>query len=180
MPAFDSIAKLALQVKVSLNWLATGQGEMLAGQEGRSTEIDAEREYAYIPLYDAEVRAGYGTWSEGARILTRLAFTLHSLRGKGLKPENLSAVRIAGDSNEPELMDGDTVLVDHSRTTAGLDGFYVILLDDHLYAKRLQRQFDGSVAVISANPAYQTMNIPKAQVADLVVGRVVWQGRWLI
>ncbi len=78
------------------------------------------------------------------------------------------------------LSDGDTVLIDHSRNTLEGEAVYVIRLDDHLYAKRLQRHIGGGVAVISTNPAYQTMMVAKENLNELeIVGRVVWAGGWM-
>lgn len=181
MPAFDSVALLAAGKGVSLDWIATGKGEMFLGGASAVATPEPEDRYAYIPLYDARISAGHGMWSEGARVLTQLAFTRYSLRKKGLEPANLSAVQVDGDSMEGLLSDGDTVMVDHSRNALEGEGVYVILLDDHLYAKRLQRQFDGSIQIISENKAYQNMAVPRERLADLqIIGRVVWAGGWMV
>lgn len=178
MPAFNSLALLASAKGVSLDWIASGKGEMFAGCAPDEPGDDV---YAYVPLYDAKISQGHGAWTEGARILTMLAFTRYSLRKKGLTPSNLAAVRVDGDSNEPTMKDGDTVMVDLARNHIQGDGFYVIRLDDLLYAKRLQRQLDGGVMVISANSAYQPIHVPGPHLDRLhIVGRVVWSGGWLI
>lgn len=179
MPAFDSVALLATAKGVSLDWIATGKGEMFVGGTERA-EAEDDQLYSYIPLFDAKCSAGHGAWNDNARILTRLAFTTYSLRKQGLSAANLSAIRVDGDSMEDLLSDGDTVLIDHSRTTLEGEAVYVIRLDDHLYAKRLQRQIGGGVAVISANTAYQMMLVTKEHLDDLeIVGRVVWAGGWI-
>ncbi|MGO0632244.1 S24 family peptidase [Pseudomonas sp. SAR267] len=183
MPAFDSLAALAAARGVSLDWIATGKGEMcLADAEGATGAFSEPNEdYAYIPLYDAYISQGHGAWNEGARILTMLAFTRYSLRKKGLEPKQLAAVRVDGDSNEPELSEGDTVMVDLSRNHFQGEAFYVIRLNDLLYAKRLQREFDGSMSVISANTAYNPVRVPVERLDSLeIVGRVVWAGGWMI
>ncbi len=78
------------------------------------------------------------------------------------------------------LSDGDTVMIDHSRSSLEGEAVYVIRLDDHLYAKRLQRQFDGSIHIISENKAYHDMVVPKERLNDLeILGRVVWAGGWM-
>ncbi|SDI84396.1 Peptidase S24-like [Pseudomonas flavescens] len=142
---------------------------------------DVDDIYAHIPLYDAHISQGHGSWIEGARVLTMLAFTRYSLRKKGLDPATLAAVRVDGDSNEPEISDGDTVMVDLGRNTLQGEAFYVIRLDDLLYAKRLQRLFDGGVKVISANTAYEPMVVPQERLDSLqIIGRVVWAGGWMI
>lgn len=181
MPAFDSVALLASGKGVSLEWIATGKGEMFLEGVSKQPQQDADDVYAYVPLYDARISAGHGSWSAGARILTHLAFTRYSLRKKGLDSSNLSAVQVDGDSMEGLLSDGDTVMVDHSRNTLEGEAVYVICLDDHLYAKRLQKQFDGAVQIISENKAYRDMVVPRDRLADLqIIGRVVWAAGWMV
>lgn len=171
-PTLDRLEQIAQAAGVSAVWLAFGE-------EQKPLVIEDDK-YSYVPLYDARCSAGHGAWTEGARILTRLAFTTYSLRKQGLEPSKLSAIRVDGDSMEGLLSDGDTVLIDHSRNSLEGEAVYVIRLDDHLYAKRLQRQIGGGVAVISANTAYQTMTVTRENLNDLeIVGRVVWAGGWI-
>ncbi|TLP70779.1 helix-turn-helix transcriptional regulator [Pseudomonas nitroreducens] len=187
-PAFDSLAKLAYGNGASLDWIATGQGSMqpngVATTQGAPVaqpEPDEDGAYAFIPLYDARCSAGHGAWNERAKVLTNLAFTRYSLRKKGLNPANLACLRNDGDSMLGLINDDDTVMIDLSRDSLEGEAVYVILLDDHLYAKRLQRQFDGSVLIISHNKDYQPMTVPKDRLAELqIVGRAVWAGGWLI
>lgn len=180
-PTRKVLIALAKSRGVNLLWLATGEGPM-QGEDGQEVITPAEsEEYAYIPLYDACCSAGHGAWNDGCRVLANLAFTRYSLRKKGLEPAQLSAIRVDGDSMEGLLKDGDTVLLDHRRNALEGEAVYVIRLDDHLYAKRLQRQFDGAVHIISQNREYQTMVVPKERLGELViVGRVVWAASWLI
>jgi|SRR3990167_6478636 len=177
-PKVARCVEIAKAVGVDIGWLASGEGEMRPLQSDASQDDD---KYAYIPLYDARISAGHGSWSAGARILTHLAFTRYSLRKKGLDSSNLSAVQVDGDSMEGLLSDGDTVMVDHSRNTLEGEAVYVICLDDHLYAKRLQKQFDGAVQIISENKAYRDMVVPRDRLADLqIIGRVVWAAGWMV
>jgi phage repressor protein C with HTH and peptisase S24 domain len=169
--------EIAKAVGVDVGWLATGEGERV---KGLAAQPPADDKYAYVPLYDARCSAGHGSWSDGAKVLTMLAFTAYSLRKQGLDPAKLSAIRVDGDSMEGLLSDGDTVMIDHARNVLEGEAIYVIRLDDHLYAKRLQRQFDGSIQIISENKAYRDMVVPKEQLNDLeIIGRVVWAGGWI-
>lgn len=137
--------------------------------------------YAYVPLYDARCSAGSGAWNERSRVLVQLSFTRYSLRKKGLAPADLACLRVDGDSMTGLLEDGDTVMIDQRRNTLEGEGVYVVMLDDHLYAKRLQRQFDGSVLIISHNKEYKEMTVPKDRLAELhIIGRAVWAGGWLV
>jgi phage repressor protein C with HTH and peptisase S24 domain len=79
------------------------------------------------------------------------------------------------------IEDEDTVMVDLSQNALGGEGVYVILLNDHLYATLLQREFDGSVLIISYNKEFKDLVVPKNRLAELeIVGRAVWAGGWLI
>lgn len=176
-PKVARCVDIAKAVGVDIGWLASGEGDKL---KGVSVQFDPEDKYAYVPLYDARCSAGNGSWNEGAKVLTMLAFTAYSLRKQGLEPAQLSAIRVDGDSMEGMLSDGDTVMINHARRTLEGEAVYVIRLDDHLYAKRLQRQFDGSIHIISENKAYKDMIVPKQQLNELeIVGRVVWAGGWM-
>lgn len=174
-PSISVAVSLAQAGQVSLDWLILGKG---GGGDDQVAELP---DYAYVPLYDARCSAGHGTWNERSRVLVNLSFTRYSLRKKGLKPDSLACLRVDGDSMLGLLDDGDTVMIDQSRNSLEGEGVYVVLLDDHLYAKRLQRDFDGSVRIISHNREYREIVVPKERLAELqIIGRVVWAGGWMI
>jgi len=173
-PTLDRLALISSAAGVEPEWLAFGGRKSRAQEEPEGME-----DYAFVPLYDAQCSAGDGSWNENSRVLTHLSFTRYSLRKQGLTPEHLSAIRVDGDSMEPVLNSGDTVLIDHTRTTIEGEGIYVLRLDGHLYAKRLQRNFDG-VVIISENKQYQPINVPRDRMDELqVIGRAVWSAGWL-
>lgn len=182
MPGLEKAVVIADVAGVSLDWLATGKGGE-GTEHQRSTqqagEVMGMEDYAFVPLYDAQCSAGPGAWNENCRVLTHICFTRYSLRKQGLTPEHLSAVRNDGDSMYPDISNGDTVLIDHTRTTIEGEGIYIIRLEDHLYAKRLQRNFDG-VSVISTNKEYREVVVPRDRLHELeIIGRAVWAARWL-
>lgn len=172
-PTLDRLMQIAEASKVDAEWLAFGE------EKSPSPEVQGMDDYAFVPLYDAQCSAGAGAWNENCRVLTHISFTRYSLRKQGLTPEHLSAIRIDGDSMEPVLHSGDTVLIDHTRTTIEGEGIYILRLDGHLYAKRLQRQFNG-VSIISANKEYDKVLVPQDQLHELdIIGRAVWSAGWL-
>lgn len=176
LPSIERAWVMARAAGVSLDWLADGSAP--SASTSPAAEDDA---YAYVPLYDARCSAGSGAWNERSRVLVNLSFTRYSLRKKGLKPSDLACLRVDGDSMLGLLDDGDTVMIDLSRNALEGEGVYVVMLDDHLYAKRLQRQFDGSVLIISHNAAYKEMMVPRDRLAELhIIGRVVWAGGWMV
>lgn len=170
-PGLDRLVHLAQALGADAQWLAFGAEEKPPEPE--------MADYAFVPLYDAQCSAGGGSWNEGCRVLTHISFTRYSLRKQGLTPDHLSAIRVDGESMEPILHSGDTVLIDHTRTSVEGEGIYVLRLDGHLYAKRLQRQFDG-VAIISANKEYEKIVVPRDRLDELeIIGRAVWSAGWL-
>jgi phage repressor protein C with HTH and peptisase S24 domain len=170
-PTLDRLHQVAVAAGVEAQWLAFG-----AEEKPPEPEV---ADYAFVPLYDAQCSAGNGSWNEGCRVLTHISFTRYSLRKQGLTPDHLSAIRVDGESMEPILHSGDTVLIDHTRTSVEGEGIYVLRMDGHLYAKRLQRQFDG-VAIISANKEYEKIVVPRDRLDELeIVGRAVWSAGWL-
>lgn len=174
-PTLDRLMQLAEGAQVDPMWLAFGKEE----NSYVMSEPVGLKDYALVPLYDAQCSAGDGAWNAHCRVLTHLAFTRYSLRKRGLTPEQLSVIRVDGDSMEPVLEAGDTVLIDHTRTQIEGEGIYIIRLDDHLYAKRLQRSFDG-VSIISENPAYREISVPRDRLQELeIIGRAVWAAGWL-
>lgn len=95
-------------------------------------------------------------------------------------PENLSLVTGIGDSMQPTFEDGDPLLVDRGVTDIRLDSIYVLSLKDELYIKRVQRNMDGSLVIISDNPKYRPQEVSERDRGTFqVLGRVVmaWNSR---
>lgn len=130
-----------------------------------------------VPWLSPRPSAGPGGSADGERRLDELGFPPDFLRALGTRPGRVSAVTVAGASMEPTLADGDLILVDHDAADRPLtDGIHVLRRDDELMVKRLVREVEGKVAVVSDNPAVPDQ--PGQRAASLsIVGRVVWFGR---
>jgi SOS-response transcriptional repressor LexA len=95
--------------------------------------------------------------------------------------ENLSIVRVEGDSMAPTLSAGDDILVDLGDSADRLrDGIYVLRIDDALVVKRIALNPVGRrLTVQSDNPAYPDW--PDCTLKDIKpVGRVIWSGRRIV
>ena len=94
--------------------------------------------------------------------------------------DQLSVIRVQGDSMLPTLGDGDPILVDRGDASERLrDGIYVMRTEDVLIVKRLTRSPAGRIIRVSSdNPLYA--DIGDCNPADLdIIGRVIWVGRRL-
>lgn len=55
---------------------------------------------------------------------------------------------------------------------------YVLRFGDELYAKRLQKRFDGSIELISDNKEYKDQIVKTDELDQLaIIGKVVWIGK---
>lgn len=90
----------------------------------------------------------------------------------------LSIIRVAGDSMEPTLRDGDDILVDRNLSSVKSGAIHVLRVDDMLVVKRLIRE--GRHYVLrSDNPVYEDIRVDDPA-AMAVIGRVLWCGRRLV
>ncbi|MBJ7556544.1 LexA family transcriptional regulator [Marinomonas spartinae] len=163
----------------SMDWILTGQG---VKQTDKIQVIPEDNDYCHVPQYSIEASAGQGALVEAENIDQHLAFKESWLRKSGINPANLIAMYARGDSMEPTIYSGDSLVIDKTRDTVTSDGgVYVINYDGELFVKRVQKQLDGLVAITSDNKNYQPMTIPLEGLAKLkIIGRVVWSGHPMI
>ena len=132
-----------------------------------------------VARFDTGIAAGAGAVGEGGEARALIAFDREWLRrvARG-RPDQLSIVRVQGDSMVPMLADGDEILVDCGDAAGRLrDGVYVLRIDEALVVKRLSvNPAARTVSITSENPAYPGW--PDCALSSIdVVGRVVWAGR---
>ncbi|WP_425316020.1 S24 family peptidase [Uruburuella testudinis] len=118
---------------------------------------------------EVEVAANLGGNTGG-----KLAFRKDWLKSRGLFAKDLNCVVARGDSMEPTINSKDTLLVDTSKNNPRDGQIYVIRSSDVLWVKRIQRQIDGSLSLISDNPTYAPMQLNLDDHPDIqVIGQVV-------
>jgi phage repressor protein C with HTH and peptisase S24 domain len=146
----------------------------LGGPEENSSPVRGKAgDWADVPRLALGASAGPGALADDELAVGALRFSQKWLREQGLEPAMLSAIRVAGDSMETTLRDGDEILVD--RTPRLLrDGVHVVRTGDSLMVKRIDTGRPGVVALVSDNPAYRTLELRPEEVQ--VIGRVVWKG----
>lgn len=198
-PSLDSALKIATACNVSIDWLATGKCaysekviersdlsvEHIAPKHDSTTQNNTiyltpeqnqeiSEEFVLVPGYHIQVSAGHGcnVWDEKPK--RWLAFRRKYLSYKKLSPEHTAVVFARGDSMADTITDNDSLLIDTSSTTP-IDGhIYIVRLGDELYAKRVQKSFDGSLTLISDNKDYSPIQVPKDKLPELcIVGKVV-------
>ncbi len=184
MPDAELIWKLYDVRQVDPKWLVTGYGHMGGARESAGADSDPREEYAYIPFYDVALSAGPGREVLASRPKAYNAYRSKWLIARSLNAENLFEATVSGDSMEPELAHGDTVLVEQSPPTGTHireGAIYVLRVGEDVVVKYLQRLPGDRLQVVSANaalyPPYvlEPSDFEGQQVE--IVGRVVRQGR---
>ena len=107
------------------------------------------------------------------------AFRKDWLNKLNIPTGNIELFDVVGDSMEPTLRNGDTLLVDRSDTKI-LDGkIYVVSLREELLVKRVQKTLDG-IDLLSDNTRHKPIPVALPDLDKLRIhGRVRWFGREL-
>ena len=188
IPDAEFVLKMHLVHKISPLWLITGQGVVRRSHETIKSQLEEAQvthsgdigngEFALVPLYDVDAAAGHGAHIDQEPVKAQIAFRRDWLSQSSFNARNLVSLTARGDSMEPTIRDGDLLLVDTSQKGVVEDGIYILRVNNHLLAKRLQRLFDGTVVIKSDNPAYERQEVPSSTADQIeVIGRVVWTGR---
>ncbi len=157
-----------------------GVDERLLGGSGPSAhEPEPAQDLIAIPRFEVSASAGPGALDGSEMPIAHLGFDPTWLAQLcRAKPQDLSIIRVQGDSMFPVLADGDDIMVDRSDGASRLrEGIYVLRRDDTLLVKRLSvNPVTKRVTVSSDNAAYPAWTDCKLASID-VIGRVVWAGR---
>ena len=121
-----------------------------------------------IPVYEQFFSCGHGQFVPDSEYIDSYIEVPDDLKTKRLKG-HLAASRIRGDSMEPTIFNGDTVICDDLGYAE--DGIYAIIFEGKGFVKRLQR-VSGGLRIISDNPAYESM-FAKNDTEELkIIGKV--------
>jgi phage repressor protein C with HTH and peptisase S24 domain len=86
-------------------------------------------------------------------------------------------MEVVGNSMEPELKEGDLVLIDESRRDVLAGGIYAVGVEDTVMVKRVEKR-PGALVLHSDNPEYSPISFSGQELeAVRVVGKVIWAGR---
>jgi phage repressor protein C with HTH and peptisase S24 domain len=176
-PRSDALAAIA-RTGVNIHWLVTGEGEMRAESAhgiyiGNERQASPQTELVMVPLVAARLSAGGGSWETDGDVTGHYAFRSDWIRRKG-DPSRMVLMEIAGDSMEPELRDGDLVLVDQSQYRPMAGRIYAIGMDDVVVVKVVDVEPEHLV-LRSFNQAYTPLRVLPDAVR--ILGRVIWSCR---
>lgn len=150
------------------DWLETGTEPTFLRDFGKP-----ETEYMSIPKVKARLSAGGGSFEVGTEIKGYYSFQKDWLRNKG-KSSRMVLMDIFGNSMEPELKDGDTVLIDESQKDILAGAFYAIGVDDTIMVKRIEKH-PHKLVLVSDNQNYAPIYLEGDESHSVrIIGKVIW------
>lgn len=181
-PNLYGIVRLAGAASLSVEWLATGEGQKVpSGSENEAQEVGLGiygEDLTLIERLDIDAAAGAGAYFETENTLDFVAYQTSWLRQRGINPTATRLLNVKGDSMEPTIRDGDMALVDTSIQEIIDNAIYVIIVGQRLLIKRIHVLVSGALVLISDNNLYSPETVPANEVEFVrVAGRVMWFGR---
>jgi phage repressor protein C with HTH and peptisase S24 domain len=165
------IWKLSEAFGLDSEWLQSGKGRPFrAGGAGE--------DFMKVPKVKARLSAGGGSFEVAHEVEDFFMFQTRWLRKKGT-PDTMVLMSVNGNSMEPELNDGDIVLVDQSRTKIYAGAVYAVGIEDTIMVKRLEK-LPNKLVLRSANPVYDPIYLEDdARDTVRIIGKVTWLCRSL-
>ncbi len=133
-------------------------------------------EMRHVEIYEVDAAAGAGMHIDDAPVKGTLAFRREWLDSNSIDPVQCSIIGVAGESMEPTLVEGCSILVDRSnyRRRRREGRIFVINAEEGLIVKRAAKDTAGDWFIESDHPAWDPEPWPEN--AE-VVGEVRWMAR---
>lgn len=168
-PTFDKLPELVEILNVDLTYFFSNSNEHKKKIVKKELETNLSEYLPYIPenlqLKDfvmvKKLNFLAGAGSEGVfdmeRIYTGKMIAFEKRMLGNLKPENMRAIEIIGDSMEPEYSEGDIALIDMVNNRFDfikIAGIYIVRCNEAVYIKRVEFLPEGGLRLISINKNY--------------------------
>ena len=140
-----------------------------------SSSAEADGVWAdYVAIREVDTVAGAGAVVHEERLTGRMKFPERWLRREGLSAEHCRIIRVAGESMEPTLPDGCSILVNREGTEQEDGKIFVIRTGNELIVKRTLQLRSGRWVVASDNPDRKTWPTRAWPVDAVIIGQVRW------
>ena len=162
---------LQLYRKFGLNpeWVESGAGRIFLGTAAH----DSVTQFEKIPKVTARLCAGGGSFETDADVQAYHAFQKDWLRRKG-KPETMVLFDIFGNSMEPEIKDGDTVLIDQNQQAILAGAMYAVGIEDTIMVKRIEKR-PNKLVLLSNHKDYLPVMLTREEASAVrIIGKVIW------
>ena len=164
------VEDLRVEIRTQIDALKTEISSIAERQE------DSDLSVHHVAIVEVAASAGAGMHIEDAPVKGTLAFRREWLDSNSIDPVQCSIIGVAGESMEPTLVEGCSILVDRSnyRRRRREGRIFVINAEEGLIVKRAAKDTAGDWFIESDHPAWDPEPWPEN--AE-VVGEVRWMAR---
>lgn len=176
-PSPEALMKVAEVLGTTPLWLKSGDQDSLPETITKSRVGEAQDGYIRIPVYDACAGCGAQIAPSDDIISGFLDVAVWFLKGlPGVSAiSHINIVPSSGDSMEPTIASNAFCFVDRNQNELRREGVYCLRADDLLLIKRIQRNLDGTITLLSDNPRYPPQKITQDVLErTTIIGRVVY------
>ncbi len=150
------------------DWLETGSGPTFL-----RSSVAEDSVFKNIPKVKARLSAGGGSFEIGSEIKGYYGFRKDWLMTKG-NMNKMVMMDIFGNSMEPEIKDGDTVLIDEAQKDILAGAVYAVGVDDTIMVKRLEKH-PNKLVLHSDNKEYAPIYLKGDEINSVrIIGKVIW------
>ena len=183
----DGLAKVATELSVSTDYLlgltddptpATEWEQRANESQARIAVLSQPTSGESIPILEVASAAGTGSEVYDETAIGQLWFRRDWLDRNHVDPRQSNVITVRGESMEPTLPDGCSILVDRSPSRRRRrDGrIFVVRADEGLVVKRAGKDRDGAWLMVSEHPSWLPVTWPDE---TEVIGEVRWVARTL-
>ncbi len=167
------ILKLTREYGLDPAWLE--QGDAVSARSPRFSAPQTQHQAAFfeVPKVGARLCAGGGSFDVDSHVIDTQVFQRPWLDRKG-RPDEMVLMDVFGDSMEPEIKQGDTVLIDQSQQNILAGAIYAVGVEDTVMVKRLEKR-PNALVLLSDNRAYSPIVLQGDELETVrVIGKIVW------
>ena len=192
VPGASTLAKIAAASGCSIDWLIgirdddttrgvasaylrNTVGESAAVPYLHDPDASSGSEFVFVRRYDVRASGGNGHFVSEENVIGRYAYQRDWWeRNIKAAPSDCAIIDCDGRSMEPDVNDGDPILINLKDKGLNTDAVYVFRLGERLLVKRLQLLPEGKINVISSNKAdYPPYQIEQAMLQSPETGSVI-------
>ncbi len=167
------ILELYRKYGINPDWIETGKGKMFIAERGGNVIAP---KYKSVPYVKALLCAGDGSFEVDETIRDYWMFKTDWLKHKG-SASHMILIDIYGNSMEPELKNGDTVMIDTSLKDILAGSITAMGIDDTIMVKRIEKH-PGKLVLRSDNKDYEPIYLGLDEMDSFrIIGKVVWISR---
>ncbi len=165
------IVKLYRKYGFNPEWIETGTGRVYL-----HAESSQDVAFKHVPKVEARLSAGTGSFDTASQVSEYLSFQTQWLSKKG-SANSMVAMEVFGQSMEPVIKEGDTVLIDQSQKDILAGAIYAVGVEDTILVKRLEKHPDKLV-LCSDNRDYAPIYLERDETDKVrIIGKVIWSCR---